>query len=39
MELQNEKDAFARKVVDHMINKDLFSQWLGIEVLEIKGRL
>jgi acyl-CoA thioesterase len=25
-----------RKVVDHMIEKDLFSQWLGIEVLDIR---
>src|SRR5215213_6284087 len=23
----------AQKIVDHMINKDLFSQWLGIERL------
>jgi len=36
METQNEKDAFAKQVVDHMMQKDLFSQWLGIEVLEIK---
>src|SRR5215213_2196895 len=28
----------AQKIVDHMINKDLFSQWLGIERLaEGKG--
>ena len=25
-----------RQVVDHMMEHDLFSQWLGIEVLEIK---
>jgi acyl-CoA thioesterase len=25
-----------RKVVDHMMEKDLFSQWLGIEVLNIR---
>lgn len=31
-----EKDVFANKVVDHMMQHDLFSQWLGIEVLEIK---
>lgn len=24
------------KVVDHMVQQDAFSQWLGIEVLEIK---
>ncbi len=32
----NEKDTLAGKVVDKMMNDDLFSQWLGIEVLEIK---
>lgn len=26
----------ARKVVDHMMNHDLFSQWLGINVLEVR---
>lgn len=26
----------ARKVVEHMLENDLFSQWLGIELLEIK---
>ncbi len=26
----------AAKVVDHMMKNDLFSQWLGISVLEIK---
>ncbi len=31
-----EKDLLAGKVVDHMMRHDLFSQWLGIEVLEIK---
>lgn len=25
-----------KEVVDHMMQQDLFSQWLGIEVLEIK---
>ena len=30
------KDITARKVVDHMMEDDLFSQWLGIEVLEVK---
>lgn len=29
-------DEKARQVVDKMINDDLFSQWLGIEVLEIR---
>jgi acyl-CoA thioesterase len=29
-------DLLAKKVADHMMDKDLFSQWLGIEVIEIK---
>ncbi len=29
-------DEKAKRVVDQMMNDDLFSQWLGIEVLEIK---
>src|SRR6266550_7109159 len=29
-------DQLARDVVAHMMEHDLFSQWLGIEVLEIK---
>lgn len=29
-------DELARKVVHHMMDHDGFSQWLGIEVLEIK---
>ncbi len=32
----SEKDKLAKKVVAHMMEHDLFSQWLGIEVLEIK---
>jgi acyl-CoA thioesterase len=32
----NEKDRLANDVVSHMMKHDLFSQWLGIEVLEIK---
>lgn len=32
----SEQDALAKKVVDHMMDKDAFSQWLGIEVIEIK---
>ena len=31
-----EKDRSAKEVVAHMMEQDLFSQWLGIEVLEIK---
>ena len=29
------KDELARKVVEHMMKHDLFSQWLGIEVLDV----
>jgi acyl-CoA thioesterase len=29
------KDTVAREVVDHMMDHDAFSQWLGIQVLEI----
>ena len=32
----NDKDKLAAQVVDHMLKHDLFSQWLGIEVLDIK---
>lgn len=34
--MATEKDKRANEVVDHMMKHDLFSQWLGIEVLEIK---
>ena len=34
--MQNEKDQLANKVVSQMMQHDLFSQWLGIEVKEIK---
>lgn len=34
--MSNERDQLAQSVVDHMMKNDLFSQWLGIEVLEIK---
>lgn len=34
--MSNEKDLFANKVVSQMMEQDRFSQWLGIEVLEIK---
>jgi len=30
------QDELARKVVAHMMENDLFSQWLGIEVLDVK---
>lgn len=31
-----EKDKLAIAVVDHMMETDLFSQWLGIQIIEIK---
>ncbi|MDQ6845943.1 MAG: hotdog fold thioesterase [Bacteroidota bacterium] len=31
-----DKDLFAGKVVDQMLQADLFSQWLGIEIVEVK---
>ncbi len=34
--MQQEKDMLAGKVVEKMMRDDLFSQWLGIEVIEIK---
>ena len=33
--MHNEKDVQARKVVDQMMKDDLFSQWLGIELVDI----
>jgi acyl-CoA thioesterase len=32
----SDKDQVAKTVVDHMMDHDAFSQWMGIEVLEIK---
>ncbi|NOT51783.1 MAG: hydroxyphenylacetyl-CoA thioesterase PaaI [Chitinophagaceae bacterium] len=32
----NNKDRLANNVVSHMMQHDLFSQWLGVEVIEIK---
>ena len=34
--MQIEKDKLAKEVVNHMMENDLFSQWLGIEILDIK---
>jgi acyl-CoA thioesterase len=31
-----ESDQLANRVVSHMMQHDLFSQWLGIEIIEIK---
>lgn len=33
----SDQDKFANEVVDHMMENDLFSQWLGVEVLEVKA--
>ncbi len=34
--MENKNDVLAREVVNHMMENDAFSQWLGIEVLEIR---
>ena len=34
--MSKEKDQLAKTVVNHMMEHDLFSQWLGIEVIEVK---
>lgn len=34
--MNTDKDLFAGKVVAHIMQRDLFSQWLGIKVLETK---
>jgi len=34
--MNTDKDLLAGKVIEEMMKKDLFSQWLGIELLEIK---
>ncbi|MDE3185731.1 MAG: hydroxyphenylacetyl-CoA thioesterase PaaI [Bacteroidota bacterium] len=31
-----DKNQFAKEVVNHLMEKDLFSKWLGIEVLEVR---
>jgi acyl-CoA thioesterase len=31
-----EKDQLAKEVISHVFEQDLFSQWLGIEILEIR---
>jgi acyl-CoA thioesterase len=36
MDTQNQKDELANKVVNKMMDHDLFSQWMGIDVLEIR---
>ena len=32
----NEKDLYARKIVDKMMELDYFSQWMGVEILDVK---
>ena len=32
----NEKDKLAHEVVSHMMNNDFFSQWMNVEVIEVK---
>ena len=34
--MNTEKNKFAQEVVAHMMKNDLFSQWLGVEVLDVK---
>jgi acyl-CoA thioesterase len=34
--MNSEKNKLANNVVSHMMENDFFSQWLGIEILEIK---
>lgn len=34
--MDNQPNELATKVVDKMIDQDLFSQWLGVKVLEIR---
>ena len=31
-----EKDSVANNVVNHMMENDFFSQWMGVEVLDVK---
>ena len=31
-----EKDQLAKNVISHVFGRDLFSQWLGIEIIEIR---
>lgn len=34
--MKSEKDIVAGKIVAHVLQQDLFSQWLGIEILEVR---
>jgi len=33
--MNNHKDQLARSVVDHMMENDFFSQWMGVQVLDV----
>jgi len=33
--MKTEKDLFAAKVIEQVMKNDLFSQWLGIEILDV----
>ena len=34
--MSNHKDQLAQSVVDHMMENDFFSQWMGVKVLEVR---
>ncbi len=34
--MSNHKDQLAESVVSHMMENDFFSQWMGVQVLEVK---
>ncbi len=34
--MNNNKNQLAKEVVDHMMENDYFSQWMGVEVLEVR---
>jgi len=34
--MTNDKDQLANSVVRHMMDNDFFSQWMGVDVLEVK---
>lgn len=36
MKTQEERNTMARNVVDKMMRDDLFSQWLGVQVIEVR---
>jgi len=36
MDTQEERDKIAKQVVQEMLDKDAFSKWLGIQVIEIR---